>query len=385
MEDNALMRMSAKWVAVCALNVVLAAIIQAAPLGEPVLTDRDRYEAYAEHLGDRAWFNRTDPVSGLRTLPDRIYPYRVLVPVALAQLPFDSGTRWRLYRWGATATAGVIVAATAHSLAGSMAAAVLASLLSQGSFGFAFTAYDPYSPDPFVFVCLALMAWCWLHDAWPLAFAIGAIGLLGKETVVLMSGATALASLIPPRRRSWPLWFAQGPSLLALLLMFRLSFDEYVGWGHNLADGQLIQNSLTGGGWLALWMQGNPVPNQLFLIFAVFSVAWIFALVAVRHSPPDLLKLTIGAAAPFLALVYVQNPERALGNLFFVVVPLAVVTLSRVPFWMGLIAATLGTAISVRAATASDWLPASNATIPLAMLAAAGVLWTYSRTPLRNE
>lgn len=301
--------------------------------------------------------------------------YRILVPAVLAKIPIDPTLRWKSYRWGAVVIAGSIVALTVLSASGATAA-VLASVLAQGSYGFAFTAYDPFSPDPFVFVCLGLMTWCWLRDRWLVALVVGMVGLFAKETVVLMAVAISIASIIPPRRLAWAKWCGQGPALVGLLLVYRWAYDEYVGWGHSFLAGS-IQNSVLRGGWLSLWMQGNSPSTQAFLVFSVFAASWIFAVVGLRRAHHDLRALAIGAAVPFLALVYVQNPERALGNLFFIVIPLAVRTLAGVPFWLAAMAATTSTVLSVRTATMNDWLPSAKYTVPVATLVGALVLWKY--------
>lgn len=124
-------------------------------------------------------------------------------------------------------------------------------------------------------------------------------------------------------------------------------------------------------------MQGNSPSTQAFLVFSVFAASWIFAVVGLRRAHHDLRALAIGAAVPFLALVYVQNPERALGNLFFIVIPLAVRTLAGVPFWLAAMAATTSTVLSVRTATMNDWLPSAKYTVPVATLVGALVLWKY--------
>lgn len=364
-------------VSVVLLNAILAALVQVGAPSEPALSDRVKYEEYAEHISQPEWFTRSGPWSGLIGLNDRIYPYRILVPAALATIPLEPSLRWKLYRWIAVSTAGSIVAITALSRGNSsIASAVLATVMAQGSFGFAFTAYDPYGPDPFVFVCLALMTWCWLRDRWLIALAIGVIGIFAKETVVLGGVAITLASMIRPRRPSWAMWLAQGPALAGLLLLYRWAYDEYVGWGHVAPWVQVWGDRE--GRWLSLWMSGNPLSTQFLLVFSVFATSWVFAIVSFRHALQDLRALAIGAAAPFLALVVIQNPERALGNLFFVVIPLALIALERMPQWIAFTSVALNAMLSVRVATMNAVLPGAKYTAALAIVVGAFVLWKYS-------
>lgn len=328
------------------LNAALAIALQAVTSPVPELSDRVRYEWAGTHpLGPSC-----PSISGV------LYCYRVLVPVVLEQVPADPDLRWRVYRWTATAVAGTVVALTAASPSGSLHAAIAASILTQASYGFAFTAYDPYSADPAVFLTLALLAWCWLRDRWGIALALALVGIFAKETVALMSVATALAALIRPRRASWKIWVAEGALVIGVLALYRWIMQAYLGWAVS-SSASLLQIELVEGGWLRLWMQGNPPATQAFLIFASFAFAWVYAALGVKDAGPALRNLALGSALPFLALNYVQNPERALGNLFFVVIPLASLTLARVPAGLAVFAAVASAAITARAGTSSPWLP----------------------------
>lgn len=353
------------WAVVLLLNATLAAAIQALPASEPTRTDRLRYE----YVGSHPLQPGCDPL-------DIIYCYRFLVPALLERVPIEPTLRWRLYRGAATAAAGTIVAIATGAITGAWHTPFAVTILTQGSYGFAFTAYDPYTADPFVFVCIAFLAWCWLYDRWRLALATGVLGLFAKETVVLMGAATALAALLPPRRPTWRLWVAQGVALALLLVTYRWALDTYLGWGLTATQGA-TQNALTNGGWLSLWLEGNPPLTRIYLVFVTFAFGWLFALAGIPDSPPDLRRLALGTVVPFAALNYVQNPERAIGNVFFIILPLAGVALARVPAGLAITATALSTAISTRAATSSDWLPPTKYTLIVGAIAAGAVLRAY--------
>jgi len=103
-----------------------------------------------------------------------------------------------------------------------------------------------------------------------------------------------------------------------------------------------------------------------------------------RDAPLALRQLTLGAFLPFLALNYVQNPERALANTFFVMIPLATITLSRVPVALALTAAVTNGLLTAKLGSSSIWLPSAACLIAPAAAAAVGVfwfLWAAGRTP----
>ena len=113
------------------------------------------------------------------------------------------------------------------------------------------------------------------------------------------------------------------------LLGFHWVMDTYFGWG--IAKNAAAKFSE--GSWLALWWANNPsLLSKMFYVFMPFGIGWVYAAAGFRTAPLALRQLALGAFAPLLALNYVQNPERALANAFFVIVPLATIALLRVPF-----------------------------------------------------
>jgi hypothetical protein len=89
-----------------------------------------------------------------------------------------------------------------------------------------------------------------------------------------------------------------------------------------------------------------------------------------------LRRLAFGAAIPFLALCYVQTPERALANAFFVVVPLAAGYLARAPFGLALLAALVNGLVTAKVGSSTPWLPSSQYFVIPALILGAWCVWT---------
>lgn len=354
--------------AIVALNGLMALAVHAAAPAQPENTDRQEYEYVGQHRLEA-------------NCPWSVYCYRMLVPALLEQIPLEAETRWRWLQLAANTTAGSIVATTTAGLANGLPAAVIATILVQTSFGFAFTAYDPYTADPVVFAILAALAWCWLSNRWIAAMGLGLIGVFVKETVALLSIATALAALID-RRSGWRRWLLQGGVVLAVLLGFHWIMDTYFGWG--IATNPAAQ--FAQGSWLARWWTNNPgLPLKGFFLFVPFAFGWLYAAAGVRAAPTRLRHLALGAALPFLALNYVQNPERALGNLFFVIVPLAAIALARVPVGLALAAAITNGALTAKVGSSTEWLPSSWYLLGPAAASAALVFWYLRRSGMDDR
>ena len=149
--------------------------MQALAPAQPRLTDRNDYEYNGRHPLDA-------------NCPNTIYCYRILVPVLLEQVPMDPERRWRGLQWLAhTATGALVAMATAP-----IGSPLIASVLLQTSYAFTFTAYDPYTPDPVVFLISALILYLWLVDRAFTVAVVAALGVFAKETVALVASVPAI-------------------------------------------------------------------------------------------------------------------------------------------------------------------------------------------------
>ena len=331
------------------LNLALAGLIQAAAPGQPLRSDRGEYEYTCQH--------------GLEAnCPNSIYCYRLLVPVLLEQIPIDAELRWRGYQVVGNAAAGSILAIAVSELAPG-AGPLVASIMAQFSYGFAFTAYDPYTADPMVFLIAALFLLCWIKNAPFAALVLVVIGVFAKETVALVAAAGALAALADRDRPHRVAWISQAVAAWIVLIAFHLYMDTFAGW--NVSQNAAAQ--LSSGSWLAIWWRNNPfLGRKLLMLFAPFGFAWLYAMDGWRLANRDVKYLALGAVLPMCALVYVQTPERALGNAFFVVIPLAALFLSRLTFGAALAAVVANGLLTARLGSSSPWAPSSGLLLALA-------------------
>jgi hypothetical protein len=348
----------ARWSATLLINAALAALVAAAAPASPRLSDRAEYEYTGRH-GFEA------------NCPNSIYCYRVLVPMLLERVPVDPQLRWRAHQWLMHTGTGTVVSIAVAPIASPFIAATVLQL----SYPFAFTAYDPFTADPMVFAIAALTLSLWLIDR-PLAFAaIAALGVFVKETVALLASAAAIGALLCGRPWRWR-WWTPAAAAWLLLLAFHWYMDAYYGWG--IAKNPAA--NFAGGSWLALWWRNNPsLTRKALMLFAPFGFAWLFAVLGYRFAAPPIRQLAIGAILPVLVLIYVQTPERALGNAFFVIVPLATIFLSRVPPAAGWSAAVTNGLVTARIGLSSEWLPSAPILLIPAALCAAWAITSARR------
>jgi hypothetical protein len=372
-----------RWLAILALNLLLVVAFRAIAPAQPLFTDRPTYEV----LGQRAL------APGCRA---DIFCYRVLVPAVLERIPLESDLRWRLFEATMVLLSGFVIAlATTRALASAdpsgdsqsfvssaagrrsprpapatdrqkavgrvsatavSAAPWLATIVAQSSFGLTYTAYDPYTVDPAIYLLGALFALAWFANKVGLAFALGSIGVFVKQTAVLVAAAPAIAALLYPgivRRKAW---VAQGLYAAVLLVAFYVVMDRFNDWP--MTSNSPSANFL-GGGWLIRWLEEEGPRLAIFYTFAPYGLGWLYAALGFRHAPRQAKALALGAIPAMLALIYVQTTERAIGNFFFAVVPLIVVYLVRLPRPLAFLAALSNGLFTAKVGLSTVWLPSS--------------------------
>jgi hypothetical protein len=358
--DSAAVKPASAGFGLLLLNAALAVVLQLAAPAQPVRSDRLEYEYAGKH--------------GLEPgCPHDVYCYRVLVPLLLEQVPLDPDVRWRVYAATAKALAAFVVAVVVGSLTTVSHAPLLASFITQTTFGFTLTAYDPYTADPLVFLAAALLLLAWMREWLWLAIAVSVVGVFAKETVVLLSGSVALTALWHRRaQRGWQLWVGQAALSAVTLFTFHWVMDTYFDWG--MARNQA--SKFWEGSWLAVWYSNMDSYWRIaFLLFIPFGLIWLFITPGYRVAPARLRALAAGALLPMLALNYVQNPERALGNAFFVAVPLATLFLARLPIGVAWAVAVSNGLVTAKAGLSTDWLPSTTLLVIPAAASAAWALW----------
>jgi hypothetical protein len=332
-------------------------LVRGAAPDQPLLTDRNDYD-----------YNGREPLTAY--CPNTVYCYRILVPMLLERVAIDPELRWKTTQVMANTATGTIVAVTMTG------APFIASTLLQTSYAFAYTAYDPYTPDPIVFLIAALVAYCWMGDRSLVVGPMVALFVLAKETVALIATVPAMAALVASDRAARWRWLIPAAMAWAALLSFHWYMDTYAGWGISA----LPSSNFLSGSWLAIWWQNNPsLMHKALMVFAPFGFGWLFAMLGYRHVTRALKQFTLGAALPLLALTYVQAPDRALGNAFFIVVPLATAFLAQLPRRVAWAAAVTTGLLTVRMGLSTDLLPPASVLFIPASLAAAWAVAVYAR------
>lgn len=301
-----------------ALGAILALVLGAVAFGvsPDYVTDRDTYEQVGRQL----------------IIPDcsNLHCTRVLVAWVIEQLPGESIVKWKAYGvlGNLLAALGIYLLCRRFGLDGSAArAAAVMSALGPGA---QLTALDPHTSDPLIYgvapwlVLLlldgrfAVVAACAAIGVWAKEFAVAPLwifaafgGLLQRTDIVLKSVAgAALASAM---------W-------VGLQLWFIL--------GYNYSYGGNSSARILEGGYLLTWIEGiGPLRAIGAMVLHFGPLAWLAA-AGFRRSPRELKLLALASAPAALVFAYVQQPDRAIWNFQFVLLPLAAVAFQGAPSWL---------------------------------------------------
>jgi len=303
-------------------NVVIGAILAlvlgtvAFGLAPDYVTDRDTYEQVGRQL----------------IIPDcsNLHCTRVLVAWGIEQLPGDSIVKWKTYAVLGNLLAAWGIFALSRRFGLDLTASRAAAVMSALGPGAQLTALDPHTSDPLIYGVVpwlvlllldgrfAVVAACAAAGVWAKEFAVAPLwifaaygGLLRRmDTVVKSAAGAALASAV---------W-------VALQLWFIL--------GYNYSYGGNSSARILEGGYLLTWIEGiGPMRAIGAMVLHFGPLAWLVAF-GYRRVSRELRLLALASLPAALVFAYVQQPDRAIWNFQFVLLPLAAVTFHGTPVWL---------------------------------------------------
>lgn len=350
--------------AFAAVAITLALVSAVAPTPDRV-TDRDTYEATAANL----------------VVPDcsDLQCFRVLVPWVLGRIPGPSVVKWKLYAVAANAGASFAIFDLCLIFGLSRRGARLAAAASAAGFGSFYTLYDPYTADPLMYCLGPLMLCELLRDRIAVAGVIGAVGVLAKEfaaaPLYIFSAFAAVGAEFPRALRSLVAANAAFAVWLVLQIALMLAFNySYAG---------SASTDLLGGGNLKPWLGRLSPRGAASAMLNEYTAFYLLAPFGFMFADRRLRLLTLMSIPVAALFAYVQQPDRALWNFHFLVVPLGAALLDRVPPALAWTTVVLFAVTNLKVGAQWTYAPSARVSLPLTLLAAAacvGAAW-FSRAP----
>jgi len=311
-----------------------------------------------------------------------IHCTRVLVAAVLEHLPGPSDVKWKAYAVIANAIAGLAVARLCLLLEVSAPAAMAAAWISAFGFGSLYTLYDCYTSDPLMYMLGPLVAIAVWQKRIARAGVLSTIGVFAKEFAAaplwIFTFAAALGRRWDTARRVF--------RAAAVVTLVWLTMQFAVRTLLNYTYHESTSADLRHGAYLAVWLQGVHTAGAVKYLFTTFSALWLLLPVGMAFSRRnrDLVLASIPAAAAF---VYVQQPERALWNFHFIVIPIAMQVLQQLPRAAIVAFAVAFAVLNMRIGAQLEFQMAGRAGLAVSLAIAAAAVWTAlrsSRNPSRS-
>jgi hypothetical protein len=338
-----------------ATAIVLGAIAAKAP--QPVSDDRGVYIDIGRQVPLADCYN--------------LHCGRFLVAAIIEDLPGPSLPKWKLYAVLANAGAAVAVGHFAVSVGLSEESWPFAVWLSALGSGSLYSLFDCYTSDPLMYLMGPLLSILLLRGRILRAGLFSAATVFAKEFAAVPLWIFAVVHAF---QRNWHQ--ARQTLLAAMTVTLIWMTEQAVLFAlYDYGYGSIKSTDVWHGGYLAFWLRSVGVINGIKYLFIAFGALYIlFPLGWIRS--PRLLRLIAVAAVPAVcAFMFVQQPERALWNYHFIVIPIAVAALNTLPGWAGwLYVASFGVT-NLRFGAQLQTSYAGRLSIVLTVVLAAVALW----------
>ena len=340
--------------------MLLTAIATLSPTPDRI-TDRGVYEATAE--------------SGVVPDCSDLHCFRVLVPWILGALPGSSDSKWTAYSVVANVAAalGVFHLSTAFGL--TTRGAGMAAALSLFGFGSLYTLHDPFTSDPLMYALGPWLTLLLLRERVATAGAVATVGVLAKEFAAAPLYIFAAFAAV---ERRWAysarvLVAANTAFLVWLTLQFTLMLRYNYGYGDNPST------QLLSGGYLRPWIEQQSVRGAASALFNVYGAAYLLMVAGLAFAPAHMRRLAFATVPVALLFAYVQQPDRALWNVHFLVLPLAALVLERAPSAVSWAIVGSYAFANLRVGAQLSWIPEARfAVLASILLAAAAIVYAWN-------
>jgi hypothetical protein len=266
-----------------------------------------------------------------------VHCYRLLPAPLIEYLAGPSLVKWRAYAVLTNAAAAIAVGRLCLVLGLSARAAGFATWIAAFGFGPMQSVFDPYTSDPVMYLLAPVMMADLMANRLGRPTLVGSVGVISKEFAAAPLWIYALFSAI---RRQWDTASkAALGALTATLVWFALQTALMTLYNYSYGNNPSV-NLLTGA-YLAVWTDALGWPRAIGSLFMAFGPLFVLLPAGWVRADPSLRRLAVASLPALAAFLYVRQPDRALWNFHFAVIPIAMLALEALPdrlIWPFLIA-----------------------------------------------
>jgi hypothetical protein len=295
-----------------AILVVLLGLIAAAGR-PPASSDSDVYQQIGRHV---VVFDCSD-----------IHCFRPLVAVVLEHLPGPSLVKWKAYAVLSLAAAAIAVGRLCLLLGFPARTAGFAVAIAAFGYGPLQSLFDPYTSDPAMYLVAPLIITDLIGGRVQRAGWMGTIGVLAKE---FAAAPLWIGSWMAAIERRWQTALRIALAATAATLVW-LALQTALMTLYNYRYGDNPSVDLLHGGYFRAWVHALGPLRAAEYLFMALGPLYVLFVAGWSRTTPTLRHLAIASLPAAVAFLYVQQPDRALWNFHFVVIPVAVTVLAELP------------------------------------------------------
>ncbi|MGQ0732043.1 MAG: hypothetical protein ACT4QD_00130 [Acidobacteriota bacterium] len=304
-----------------------------------------------------------------------IHCFRVLVPWLIEALPGSSDSWWTTYAVLCQAGAAVAMGRLVTVLGAKARTAAQVTWLTGLGAGALYTLFDPHTSDPLMQLLAPVLMVCLLTARPRSATMLATVGVLAKEFAVVPLAVMGLTRAVEQRRaEAWQLIRA---AMVPAAVWAVWQVGLRVGLGYSSVASE--SGAWDKGSYVAFWLinigPGLAASSMLMALGALW-VLWPAGLVLGDRS----MRRQLFAATPIvLVFCAAQQPDRALWNFAFLIMPAVAVVLERTPARLGWLLVVAQGLANLRSGAQLTFVPPTRITLPVAGALAVASVWMARR------
>ena len=320
-------------------------------------TDRDVYE----RMG-REWV-----VPGCNDF----HCFRPLVSWVLGRVPGPPLVIWKAYAVLCQAGAALAMFYWARRWHASQRSARMVAWLTALGSGACYTLFDPFTSDPLMHLLGPALMLAIDRGRVGLATSVSMAGVFAKEFAAV---PLAIAAATRALQERWPETRRLSLAAIAVVAVWAL-WQLFARTQLNYTTGPTYSADVTTGGYVVFWMLTLSTTLVFTLIAMVLGALWLLWPVGLLWGTRELRQLTFASMPPLLVFNALQQPDRALWNFAFIVMPAVAIVLDRAPAGLGWLLVGTQALLNLRLGAQLLQLPPARLMLAAGMVIAALIIW----------
>jgi hypothetical protein len=309
-----------------------------------------------------------------------IHCFRVLVPWVIERLPGTSIVWWKAYAVACETAAAVIMGMMVVRMGATARVATQVMWLTAFGYGSCYTLFDPHTSDPLIHLLAPALMLLLLSRRTLHAGVLAAIGIFAKEFALAPVAIFGVWRALQGRRAEAVRAIVAASIVGLTWAAWQLGLRSMLDYSHAATT-----NEILGGGhiYVIFWLRKVGPALALSSVVLSLGVLWVLWPAGFVWGPREVRQLTFAATPAIVVLCAMQQPDRALWNFAFIIMPAAAVVLNRISAPLGWFLVAAHLVANLRVGAQLSFVPPARVTLTTAALVALAAVWAARTTPRR--